>query len=199
MMGATASFCHWEDAPVFTGTDSIERRQMTPEQSLHAFREAVGSLSGQWLATGLPSRQGLDEAALELERLRERLAVQGIWEHPPAMVTATLDDGLGQGLAIIETFAGVIGIRLISLGLMQTPEAVIHTCLRDRPDFLGLTILHFDTEDDLTAIAKHLPTETRIVAGGPAFKGDPDFAGRTGTHFVANNVADFMRFMLDSA
>jgi hypothetical protein len=81
---------------------------------------------------------------------------------------------------------------------MQPPEAVMHACRRQRPDFLGLTILQFDTEDDLTAIAKNLPAETRIVAGGPVFKGDSDFAGRTGTHYAANNVADFLRFMLDS-
>lgn len=172
---------------------------MPAEKSLHAFREAVGSLSNRWLATALPTRQGLDEAALKLERLRERLRVPGIWKNPPSMVTATLDDGLGQGLAIIEKYAVVIGIRLISLGLMQAPGAVIHACRRHRPEFLGLTILQLDSEDDLTAIANNLPIETRIVAGGPVFKGDPDFAGRTGTHYAAKNVADFMRFMLDSA
>ena len=109
------------------------------------------------------------------------------------MVTATLDDGLGQGLAIIEKYAVAVGIRLIPLGLMQTPEAVIDACRRHQPDFLGLTILQFDTEDDLTCIANHLPRKTRIVAGGPVFAGDPDFAGRTGTHYAAKNVADFLR------
>jgi hypothetical protein len=194
-----AAFCHWGDAPACKEVNAIEGKPMTAENSLHAFREAVGNLSGLWLETALPSRQGLDEAALKLKRLREGLQVQGIWENPPTMVTATLDDGLGQGLAIIEKYAVVIGIRLISLGLMQTPGAVMVACRRHRPEFLGLTILQFDTEADLTAIAKNLPTETRIVAGGPVFKGDPDFAGRTGTHYAANNVADFLRFMLDSA
>ncbi len=164
----------------------------------NAFRDAVGRLTSQWLAVGLPSRQGLDEAAGELECLRERLNVQGIWEDPPCMVTATLDDGLGQGLAVIERYAIAIGIRLISLGLMQPPEAIIDACLRHQPDYLGLTILQFDTEDDLTCIANHLPRKTRIVAGGPVFTGEPDFAGRTGTHFAAKNVADFLRFMLDA-
>lgn len=159
----------------------------------------MGRLSGQWLATALPSRQGLDEAAQELVCLRERLMVKGLWEEPPSMVTATLDDGLGQGLAVIETYAAAIGIRLISLGLMQSPEAVMDACRRHQPDFLGLTVLHSDTEDDLAAIAKRLPPITRIVAGGPAFNGDPDFAGRTGTHFAAKNVACFLRFMLDTA
>lgn len=165
----------------------------------NAFRDAVGSLASQWLVTGLPSRQGLDGAAGKLKRLGVRLNVQGIWEHPPSMVTATLDDGLGQGLAVIEKYAAVIGIRLISLGLMQTPEAIIDACRHHQPDYLGLTILQFDTEDDLTAIAIKLPRKTRIVAGGPVFAGDPDFASRTGTHYPAKNVAVFLQFMLNTA
>jgi methylmalonyl-CoA mutase cobalamin-binding subunit len=176
----------------------IERQPMTAENPRRAFREAVGRLSIQWLAAGLPSRQGLDEAAQALVCVRQRLNVQGLWEEPPSMVTATLDDGLGLGLAVIEAYAAAIGIRLIPLGLMQSPEAVMDACRRHQPDFLGLTILHFDTEDDLTAIAKNLPPRTRIIAGGPVFKGDPEFAGRTGTHYAATNVADFLRFMLDT-
>jgi methylmalonyl-CoA mutase cobalamin-binding subunit len=162
------------------------------------FRMAVGRLANQWMATGLPSRQGLDEVAENLECLRERLTVKGLWKQPPSMVTATLDDGLGQGLAVIEKYAAAVGIRLIPLGLMQTPEAVIDACNRHQPDFLGLTILQFDTEDDLTCIANHLPRKTRIVAGGPVFDGDPDFASRTGTHYAAKNVADFLRYMLET-
>lgn len=163
----------------------------------HAFRHAVGSLADEWMATGLPSRQGLDEAANDLEALRERLAVNGLWEEPPCMVTATLDDALGQGLTVIETYAAVIGIRLISLGLLQTPTAIVEACRRHQPEYLGLTVLQFDTEDDLTTIASHLPLKTRIVAGGPVFVGDTDFAGRTGTHYAAKNVAAFVRYMLD--
>jgi len=168
------------------------------DEAYNAFRAAVGSLADQWIATGLPSRQGLDEAAGNLAYLRERLRVNGIWDQSPSMVTATLDDGLGQGLAIIEKFAVAVGIRLIRLGLMQTSEAVIDACRRHQPNYLGLTILQFDTEDDLTCIANQLPRKTRIVAGGPVFAGDPDFAGRTGTHFAAKNVAHFLKFMLDA-
>lgn len=162
------------------------------------FRIAVDSLASQWIATGLPSRQALDEAAGNLECLRERLNVNGIWDQAPSMVTATLDDGLGQGLAVIEKYAVAVGIRLVSLGLMQRPKAVIEACRHHRPDFLGLTILQFDTEDDLICIANHLPRKTRIVAGGPVFDGDPEFADRTGTHFAAKNVADFLRYMLET-
>ena len=172
---------------------------MTMADSPNAFREAVNRLAGQWLAAGLPSRQGLDEAAGRLERLRERLKVQGLWDDPPSMVTATLDDGLGQGLAVIEKYSLAIGIRVISMGVMQLPKAIIDACRRHQPDYLGLTILQLDTEDDLICIASQLPPQTRIVAGGPVFAGDPDFASRTGTHFAAKNVADFLRIMLDEA
>lgn len=166
------------------------------DDSQNAFRDAVGKLSRRWLEAGLPSRQGLDVSARKLEHLREHLNVQGLWACSPSMVTATLDDGLGQGLAVIETFATAIGMRLIRLGLMQTPEAIIDACRRHQPDFLGLTILQFDTEDHLISIASRLPRKTRIVAGGPVFAGDPDFADRTGTHYAAKNVADFLQFML---
>ncbi|WP_155317937.1 hypothetical protein [Desulfosarcina alkanivorans] len=172
---------------------------MTNNPPLQLFREAVSSLSEQWLATSLPSRQGLDRAAMGLERLRERLKLSGIWEDAPSMVTATLDDGLGQGLAVIERYAAVIGIRLFSLGLMRSPEAVVDACRLHQPDYLGMTILQFDTEDDLAAIARALPQKTRIVAGGPVFGADPDFARRTGTHYAARNVAHFLDFMLDRA
>jgi methylmalonyl-CoA mutase cobalamin-binding subunit len=168
------------------------------DDAYKVFRAAVGSLADQWITTGLPSRQGLDEAAGSLACLRERLKVSGIRDQSPSMVTATLDDGLGQGLAIIEKYALAVGIRLIPLGLMQSPEAVIDACRRHQPDYLGLTILQFDTEADLTCIAHHLPRKTRIVAGGPVFAGDPDFADRTGTHYAAKNVAYFLKFMLDA-
>ncbi|BBO90763.1 hypothetical protein [Desulfosarcina ovata] len=160
------------------------------------FREAVGRVARGWLTDGLPSRQGLDQAAEELDRLRHQLAVNGLWPHPPTMVTATLDDGLGQGLAIIEKYAALIGMQLFPLGLMQSPEAVIDACSRHQPDYLGMTILQYDTEDDLNRIARHLPAKTRIVAGGPVFNGDPDFSERTGVHYAAKNVAAFLTFML---
>jgi methylmalonyl-CoA mutase cobalamin-binding subunit len=163
------------------------------------FRDAVRETADGWLADGLPSRQVLEESAARLLRLRQKLQIPGLWEHPPCMVTATLDDGLGQGLAIIEQFADAIGVRLVSLGLLQPAAAIVNACRDEKPDFLGMTILQFDTEETLTTIAGQLPQKTRIVAGGPAFTGDPDFADRTGTHYAARNVAAFLRFMLDDA
>jgi len=141
----------------------------------------------------------LDKSAADLQALRNQLKVQGLWAQPLRMVTATLDDGLGQGLAIIEHFAVAIGMRLVSLGLMRTPEEIVNACRHEVPDFLGVTILQFDTEDDLAEISQQLPPHTRIIAGGPVFIGDPGFAARTGTHYAARNVADFLRFMVNAA
>jgi methylmalonyl-CoA mutase cobalamin-binding subunit len=172
---------------------------MDPENPLIEFREAVGDKARQWQAAGLPSRQSLDQTAQELVCLRNQLKVLCIFRQPPCMVTATLDDGLGQGLGIIERYAAAIGIRLISLGLMQPPPVIVAACRRHRPEFLGMTILQFDTEDDLRTISENLPRNTRIIAGGPVFSADPGFAARTGTHYAARNVADFLQFMLDWA
>ncbi len=113
------------------------------------------------------------------------------------MATATVDDGLGQGLTVIEVFAEAIGMQIIRLGLMKKPEEIITDCRRYNPDFLGLTVLQFDTEEELLFISQSLPEHIRIVAGGPVFTSDPDFSKRTGTHYAAKNVADFLRFMLE--
>jgi methylmalonyl-CoA mutase cobalamin-binding subunit len=169
---------------------------MTGDQKL-IFRDKVAGLSTQWCATGLPAGRALDDVAANLNRLREALKVKGLWETPPAMVTATLDDGIGQGLSIIEKFAAAIGMQLVPLGLMQTPQRIVDVCRQHEPEWLGLTILQFDTEDDVKFIAERLPRKTSIVAGGPVFSGDLEFARRTGVHHWAKNVAYFMQLMLD--
>lgn len=167
--------------------------------SYDLFRAHVAHHADHWLTTGLPSRQVLDDAAEQIDNMRERLKVNGLWPTQPLMLTATVDDGLGQGLAVIERFADAIGIRLISLGLLQRPEIIIDACRHHRPDYLGLTVLQFDSEDEVSQIAGGLPDNTRIIAGGPVFIGDADFAARTGTHHTARNVAAFLRLMLDDA
>jgi hypothetical protein len=89
-------------------------------------------------------------------------------------------------------------MKIIRFGLLQTKEAIVKDCRRHAPDFLGLTILQFDTEEDLLYISQKIPENTRIVAGGPVFTSDPDFAARTGTHLAAKNVAEFLRIMLET-
>lgn len=173
--------------------------RMADDDAYKMFQAAVSHLAEQWLTTGLPSRQRLDEAACKLERLRRHLAVEGLWVVPPTMLTATLDDGLGQGLAVIERFAKAIGIRLISMGLMQTAAAIVDACRQYEPDYLGLTILQLDSEDDIVCISQSLSGKTQIVAGGPVFSGGPEFATRTGIHHSSKNVADFIQFMVAEA
>ena len=161
------------------------------------YRQAIEKLANEWIVSGLPSRQAVDQAAEDLLTLRDRLGIKGLWASSPLMVTATLDDGLGQGLTIIEKYARLIGIRLISLGLLQTPDAIVAACQHEKPDYLGMTVLQFDSEEEVLYIAQRLPPHTRIVAGGPVFTADPEFAERTGTHYAAKNVAFFLRFMLN--
>ena len=69
-------------------------------------------------------------------------------------------------------------------------------CRDLEPMLLGLTVLQFDTEEDLAFIARNIPATTRIVAGGPVFKADPDLAKRAGIHRVADDAADFLKFLL---
>ena len=167
------------------------------DPSIKAFRGVVRRFADEWLSVGIPSREKLDEVARSLDRLRQQSSIPGIWEYRPILATATVDDGLGQGLTVIEVFAEAIGMQIIHLGLMKKPEEIIADCRRYHPDFLGLTVLQFDTEEELLLISESLPGHTRIVAGGPVFTSDPDFAKRTGTHYTAKNVADFLRFMLE--
>jgi methylmalonyl-CoA mutase cobalamin-binding subunit len=111
-------------------------------------------------------------------------------------MTATIDDGWGHGLSLIHQYAEVIGLRIKHLGLLQSSEKIIVECNTDLPDFLGLTVLQFDTEDELIHLTRHLPSTTVVIAGGPVFSKDPEFAERSGIHYVAKNAAHFLTFML---
>jgi methanogenic corrinoid protein MtbC1 len=144
----------------------------------------------------LPSRSGLEKAAGELREWKVKTSASGLWDIPPLMITATLDDGLGQGLGVIRMFSETAGLEIIDLGLLVAPEKIITECKKNNPDLLGLTVLQFDSEEDILKISKNLPSKTKIIAGGPVFTADPEFARRTGVHFTAKNVAYFIRFLL---
>jgi len=144
----------------------------------------------------LPSRSGLEKAAGELREWKVKTGASGLWNNPPLMITATLDDGLGQGLGVIRMFSETAGLEIIDLGLLVAPEKIIAACKKNNPDLLGLTVLQFDSEEDILMISKNLPSKTKIIAGGPVFTADPEFARRTGIHFTAKNVAHFIRFLL---
>jgi methylmalonyl-CoA mutase cobalamin-binding subunit len=113
------------------------------------------------------------------------------------MVTATIDDGWGHGLEVIEKLAEATGVRIHSLGLLQSPASIIDDCRKLNPQFLGLTVLQLDSDDRVADIVRGLPSATLLVAGGPAFRYDKDFARRTGTHVVVKNGAAFLHFLLN--
>ena len=132
----------------------------------------------------------------DLREWKVKSGASGLWDIPPLMITATLDDGLGQGLEVIRMFSETAGLEIIDLGLLVTPEKIIAACKKNNPDLLGLTVLQFDSEEDILLISKNLPSKTKIIAGGPVFTADPEFARRTGVHFTAKNAAYFIRFLL---
>jgi len=154
-------------------------------------------LSRQWIEHGLPSREKVTRAAADLEQWKHRRQVQGLWLEPPRMITTTLDDGLGLGLILIERFAGIMGISFDRMGLVQKPKAIVARCQTDVPDFLGLTVLQLDSDDALEFVGRSLPEKTCLIAGGTAFRLDPELAVRCRVDFVAKNVAHFIHFILD--
>ncbi len=159
-------------------------------------KKKLMELLEEWRTNGMPSRDGLREAADALLVWREANGVRGLWETPPLMATATVDDGMGHGLDLIHRWASVIGLRVHPLGLMRPAEEIIAACRELCPDFLGLTILQFDSEDTVATIRQRIPAGARIIAGGAALIADPDFADRAGVDFVAKNAAAFIGYML---
>ncbi len=160
-------------------------------------RNELRRLSQNWIEQGQPPREKLNQTANELRRWKKQHAVEGIWSKPPLMVTATLDDGIGQGIEIINLYADVAGFELHFLGVLQSPDAILEACRQYRPAILGLTILQLDSDEDLARIGRHLPPDTALVAGGPVFQYDPELAQRGGVTYAAPNLAGFIDFLLD--
>lgn len=159
-------------------------------------RDRVSDLLQQWFRRGKPSREDYLEMARELEAMRRQSEWGGLWTQPPSMITATLDDGWGHGLDIIEALAAAVGVAVHSLGVLQSPETIVQACRERQPDLLGLTVLQFDSDDALIRITRSLPPVTTLIAGGAAYRYDPEFAERTGTHAVARDGIAFLRFLL---
>lgn len=164
-----------------------------------SLRGKLSQLVQTWQTQGLPSREALLQTAETLTDWKRQAGSSGLWASPPKMVTATLDDGWGQGLALISRYAQIAGLALFPLGLLCPPETVIAQCRRIQPALLGLTVLQFDSEEMIARIRQGLPAHTRIVAGGPVFKADPEFAERAGIDGVATDLAAFLAFLLDYA
>ena len=162
----------------------------------NTMRTTIEALLVQWHRHP-PTRQGYLEAADRLGACRRQPGGRSLWSRPPRMLTATLDDGWGHGLEIIQALAEAAGVRVEPLGVLQKPDAVVAACWREIPDLLGLTVLQFDSDDAVRHIRDHLPPATTLVAGGAAYHYDADFAKRTRTPFVAPSGAAFLRFLLN--
>jgi len=165
----------------------------------NAFRQVVQHFVHNWNAHGLPSGSALLKVADELEQQRITLHSAGLWTVPPVLVTATIDDGIGQGISIIGRFARAVGIDVKPLGLMQSVDAIVETCRRIQPEFLGLTVLQFDSEPIVAEIARRIPEKTRLICGGPVFWADPDFARRSGVHVAVRHVGGFLELLLQES
>jgi hypothetical protein len=159
-------------------------------------RERLVHLISEWKTIGRPTRTGYQSAAEAIIHWRKKNSISGLWKVPPVFVTATIDDGWGHGLQLIQLWAKAVGLKVQPLGLLVKPEEIIRKCRRLNPDLLGMTILQFDSEDDLIFITQNLPSKTFVIAGGPVFGADPQLAERAGIHFVAGNAAEFVAFML---
>lgn len=157
--------------------------------------QSIDALLAEWARQPRrPSREDYLAAAAFLARQRGAPG-DGLWRAPPALLTATLDDGWGHGLEVIEALAAAVGVRVRRLGLLQTPQAVLAACRREGPDLLGLTVLQFDSEEAVAAIARGLPRGTTLVAGGAAYRYDEDFARRTATPVAIRDGAAFLDFL----
>lgn len=157
---------------------------------------AVKLLLDDWKENGIPAGDALTACAKGLERKKNETG-GGIWPVPPVMLIATLDDAIGSGLEIIHRFARAVGVHVRRLGLMCDAATIAGECILRRPHLLGLTVLQFDSEDDVKWISQRLPEKTRLVAGGPVFSADPEMADRCGIHFVARDVGAFLRYLVD--
>ena len=98
---------------------------------------------------------------------------------------------------MIHQFADAVGLHRHHLGLTVDADTVIAACRAEHPALLGMTVLQFDSEEELIRIRREIPPRTRMVCGGPLFKADPQLAGRCGIDFVAPHVGDFLQYLLD--
>jgi methylmalonyl-CoA mutase cobalamin-binding subunit len=173
--------------------NDIEVKMSNPGNAL---LERIEAILTTWKDTGIPARASLHEIADGIIEWRNAVGIPGLWEAPPLMVGATLDDGWGHGIQLILKFAEAMGVNTNFIGLLQPWEKIVAACRECQPDFLGLTVLQLDTEDDLMELRHHLPENIKIIAGGPVFTIDPELAERVGIDFVAKDAGAFMRLLL---
>lgn len=163
---------------------------------MELFCQKLRALCDEWKESGTPSREKLMVMVEALEQWKSQGGITGLWSDPPLLLTTTLDDGLGQGIEIINCYAKMMGFQVMFLGLMKSPDAIIDACRREKPAMLGVTVLQMDSEDALAYIGRNLPPKAVLIAGGAAFQYDRQMAARCGVTYVAKNVVDFIGYTL---
>lgn len=156
----------------------------------------IQALLNTWRETGVPPRATLHQTVDDLMRWRKEEGFPGLWVKPPRMVGATLDDGWGHGIRLILQYAEAMGVETAFSGLLLTWERIVEACRAQPTDILGLTVLQLDTEDELVTLRAHLPSRTKILAGGPVFSIDPELSTRVGIDYVAKDAGEFMEILL---
>lgn len=158
----------------------------------------IQTILATWQQTGVPPRATLYETVDALMQWRREEGLPGLWNNPPRMLGATLDDGWGHGIQLILKYAEAIGVETEFSGLLLSWEQIVDACQSQPTDILGLTVLQLDTEDLLIALRAHLPSRIKIVAGGPVFAIDPELSERVGIDAVAKDAAEFINILLKS-
>ena len=166
------------------------------DTTTNRFKDKLRKLCLEWAQLGLPSRKKLELTADAFISWKKDHNIKSLWNIEPLMLTATLDDGLGQGLQIIHRYAEVLGVRILSLGLLQKPETILAACRQYKPEFLGMTLLQLDSDEALCQIGHGIHSKTRLIVGGPVFKFDPELAERCKVDFVAKDVSHFIDYLL---
>lgn len=159
------------------------------------FKTRLLEMTNRWRLDGLPSRWRILRDLEELDGLRKSVPPSGTPppEAFPLIYLATVDDGWGHGLDVIEAAARAVGARTVRVGLLCSADRILAACTQEPPDILGLTILHADSESLVAEILRALCPSVRVWAGGPVFRWDPDFAQRTGIHNVVEDVGAFLQ------
>ncbi len=128
-------------------------------RSWQDFKAHLLEAVNRWRRDGLPGRWRLLRDLEELEALRKAIPAS---QTPPSEIfpllyLATIDDGWGHGLEVIEAAARAAGARTVRLGLLCSAESILAPCAQKPPHILGLTILHGDSEPVVREIVRGLP------------------------------------------
>lgn len=163
--------------------------------SWNDFKARLLETGERWCRDGLPGRWRILRDLHDLAALKEAIPPSRMPppESFPKLYVATIDDGWGHGLDVIEAAGRAAGAHTTRLGLLCSADRILEACAHQPPHILGLTVLHGDSEPVVREIVRGLSSPVRIWAGGPVFTWDPDFAQRTGIHEVVGDVGVFLQ------